>query len=245
VLRGAAASGLAGCTLCIPKLKWKVSQERSRVSFALCYASAEGDHLQRVPLPKKNEAWLHLRSLQVCRNITHYGPWLPVRGRCVPFRKAQQSCNAFFAPVLRPLGTHRDLHTAPNPTGAPGQHAAAANRRQLLVASYHVGGTPKAGTNNPAAACREVQAHARHAQQDAAAEEAARSEFEPGMQQLQAGLGLDLWPQYAVDVESGRPPTRPLLCGPGLVCTGESEPLPHTCVKARPPNVCYQVGRWC
>ena len=40
---------------------------------------------------------------------------------------------------------------------------------------------------------------------------------------------------------AGRPPKRPLLCAPGLVCTGDTPPVPHTCVKARPANVCYQV----
>jgi hypothetical protein len=35
---------------------------------------------------------------------------------------------------------------------------------------------------------------------------------------------------------------RPLLCGPGLVCTGNVQPMPNTCVKVRPPNTCYQVS---
>ena len=47
---------------------------------------------------------------------------------------------------------------------------------------------------------------------------------------------------YVVDNQSGAPPTRPLLCGPGLVCTGETGPVKQTCVKVRPPGVCYQVG---
>jgi hypothetical protein len=50
-------------------------------------------------------------------------------------------------------------------------------------------------------------------------------------------------PEYAVK-ESGRPFTRPLRCGPGLICTGDVEPTPYTCVKARPPNVCYQGPWW-
>jgi hypothetical protein len=56
-----------------------------------------------------------------------------------------------------------------------------------------------------------------------------------------AGSG-GITPHYAVDSQRGHPPTRPLLCAPGLVCTGDVEPVPHTCVKARPPDVCYQAG---
>jgi hypothetical protein len=52
----------------------------------------------------------------------------------------------------------------------------------------------------------------------------------------------DVFPHFVVDVEHGRPPVRPLLCGPGLVCTGDVNPMPNTCVKIRPPNICYQVG---
>lgn len=51
-------------------------------------------------------------------------------------------------------------------------------------------------------------------------------------------------PQYPVDPVTGRPPRRPMLCAPGLVCTGDTEPVPYTCVKERPPDVCYQVLAW-
>lgn len=40
-----------------------------------------------------------------------------------------------------------------------------------------------------------------------------------------------LTPQYVVSGKDGRPPARPLLCTPGLVCTGDVEPMPNTCVK--------------
>ena len=49
-------------------------------------------------------------------------------------------------------------------------------------------------------------------------------------------------PQYVIGTD-GRPP-RPLVCGPGLACTGDFGPLPHTCVRARPPDVCYQGPWW-
>lgn len=58
-----------------------------------------------------------------------------------------------------------------------------------------------------------------------------------------AGGITQLVPHYVVDESHGRPPVRPQLCGPGLVCTGDVEPLPHTCVKVRPPNTCFQVSR--
>ena len=34
---------------------------------------------------------------QVCLNESHWGPWLPMRGRCVGYRTEQQSCNAYFS----------------------------------------------------------------------------------------------------------------------------------------------------
>ena len=48
-------------------------------------------------------------------------------------------------------------------------------------------------------------------------------------------------PHYVVDAR-GRPPVAPLVCGPGLACTGpDFFVLPNTCVRVRPPRVCYQV----
>ena len=41
--------------------------------------------------------------------------------------------------------------------------------------------------------------------------------------------------------ENGSVMIRPLLCAPDLVCTGDVEPVPNTCVKRRPANTCYQV----
>ena len=41
--------------------------------------------------------------------------------------------------------------------------------------------------------------------------------------------------------ENGSVMNRPLLCAPDLVCTGDVEPTPYTCVKRRPANTCYQV----
>lgn len=57
------------------------------------------------------------------------------------------------------------------------------------------------------------------------------------------GSGSLLGPQYAVEADSGRPPKRPLLCAPGLACTGDVGPVPHTCVKERPRDTCYQVRK--
>jgi hypothetical protein len=48
-----------------------------------------------------------------------------------------------------------------------------------------------------------------------------------------------LTPQYVVSEKDGRPPARPLLCSPGLVCTGDVEPMPNTCVKV---SCCAATG---
>ena len=50
-------------------------------------------------------------------------------------------------------------------------------------------------------------------------------------------------PHYVAG-EDGRPPRAALLCGPGLACTGDFAPLRHTCVAARPPDVCFQGPWW-
>ena len=50
-------------------------------------------------------------------------------------------------------------------------------------------------------------------------------------------------PHYVVD-GAGRPLRAGLVCGPGLACTRDFGPLPHTCVRARPPDVCYQGPWW-
>eukprot|EP00884_Botryococcus_braunii_P013073 jgi/Botrbrau1/21767/Bobra.43_1s0157.1 len=97
---------------------------------------------------------------ETCRGEDHWGPWYPMRGRCVKYRTEQQSCSVVWGPSLSPEKS-KHIH-----------------------------------------------------------------------------------PQYFVNPKTGRPPARPLVCGPGLVCTGEVEPIPYTCVKARPPNVCYQGPWW-
>ena len=53
-----------------------------------------------------------------------------------------------------------------------------------------------------------------------------------------------LRPQFAASTRDGRPPLRPLLCGPGLHCTGDAQPTPNTCVKARPSDICFQGPWW-
>jgi hypothetical protein len=50
-------------------------------------------------------------------------------------------------------------------------------------------------------------------------------------------------PTYPVR-DNGNPFVRPLRCAPGLVCTGDVEPTPNTCVPVRPPNVCFQGPWW-
>ena len=50
-------------------------------------------------------------------------------------------------------------------------------------------------------------------------------------------------PNYAVR-PNGKLFNRPRRCRPDLVCTGDVEPQPHTCVKRRPKNVCYQGPWW-
>lgn len=52
-----------------------------------------------------------------------------------------------------------------------------------------------------------------------------------------------LGPSYHASPANGAPPARELVCAPGLVCTGDMPPLPHTCVKRRPRDVCY-AGSW-
>jgi len=97
---------------------------------------------------------------QICQGKDNWGPWKAVRGRCVPFRREQQSCNAY-------MGTSTDGATDP--------------------------------------------------------------------------LGMV---HYVAGLHDARPPRRPMVCGPGLVCTGEVDPVQYTCVKARPPNVCYVTSWW-
>lgn len=50
-------------------------------------------------------------------------------------------------------------------------------------------------------------------------------------------------PQYATRPD-GRPFERAMRCRPDLVCTGDVEPTPHTCVKRRPADVCYSGPWW-
>lgn len=50
-------------------------------------------------------------------------------------------------------------------------------------------------------------------------------------------------PLYPVRKDNGKSFGRAMLCHPDLICTGDVEPTPHTCVKRRPPNVCY-LGPW-
>lgn len=88
----------------------------------------------------------------VCSRNTSWGPWTSMRGRCVPYRKEEESC-----------------------------------REELSISPYG--------------------------------------------------------PLYSVSADQGKLMTRPLLCRPDLICTGDAEPTPHTCVKRRPPNVCF-IGPW-
>ena len=53
-----------------------------------------------------------------------------------------------------------------------------------------------------------------------------------------------LGPAYHASPVDGSPPARELVCAPGLACTGAGGPLPHTCVKRRPRDVCYQGPWW-
>lgn len=70
-----------------------------------------------------------------------------------------------------------------------------------------------------------------------------RSEEQSCNAALGGGGGGAFGPHYAAG-EDGRPPRAALLCGPGLACTGDFAPLPHTCVRARPPDVCFQGPWW-
>lgn len=89
----------------------------------------------------------------VCSKNTSWGPWSSMRGRCVPYRQEQQSC-----------------------------------QEQLATNTAIYG------------------------------------------------------PNYPVR-KNGKPFARGLLCRPDLICTGDVGPFEHTCVKRRPPNVCY-IGPW-
>ena len=69
-----------------------------------------------------------------------------------------------------------------------------------------------------------------------------RNEHESCQEEIQINHAM-FGPEYAVR-PNGKPFSRPLRCRPDLVCTGDVEPLPHTCVKKRPPNVCYSGPWW-
>eukprot|EP00879_Flechtneria_rotunda_P016272 GHRR01017025.1.p1 GENE.GHRR01017025.1~~GHRR01017025.1.p1 ORF type:complete len:343 (+),score=87.96 GHRR01017025.1:947-1975(+) len=185
------------------------------------------------------EQGFHWIYEQVCRNETHWGPWEAVRGRCSTFRQEQQSCNAYFA-AANPDSSAFRLGDAVE-TAQPKQRVKSINsaaewqsnintrhKRSLLapVNSYHtIAAVGQSGANQAASS-----------QAGGGAVQAAADEPAPGFQS-------QLWPHYVVD-DDGRPPVRPQLCAPGLACTGDLEPTPNTCVKVRPPNVCYQGPWW-
>eukprot|EP00121_Abeoforma_whisleri_P000867 Awhi_evm1s770 len=48
---------------------------------------------------------------------------------------------------------------------------------------------------------------------------------------------------YDVQSNNANAYERPLLCDKTLTCTGDLPIFPHTCVKKRPKNACFQ-GPW-
>jgi hypothetical protein len=169
-------------------------------------------------------------ALQVCRNTSHWGPWQAVRGRCSKYRKEQQSCNAYFAaavPSLAPTGSSLKQHTR--------KHSSSSSST-AQSALHHLG--EGSGGNSATAHKRSLLSPL-----DAFHAPISSSSSSSSSNTVLEGSHLDqLAPQYVVSDVDGRPPVRPMLCGPGLVCTGDVQPTPYTCVKVRPPNMCYQVG---
>uniref|UniRef100_A0A383W1N7 Sulfhydryl oxidase n=1 Tax=Tetradesmus obliquus TaxID=3088 RepID=A0A383W1N7_TETOB len=174
---------------------------------------------------------------QVCRNSSHWGPWQAVRGRCSKYRREQQSCNAYFAaivPSLPPSRLKQHSRTASSSSSSStadmeanggvkhsgvGSDLANVRWRSLLspLEAFHAPGSSSISHTNSGHSTEAVLGSS-------------------GFNQL--------LPHYAVSEEDGRPPMRPMLCGPGLVCTGDVQPMPNTCVKVRPPNTCYQGPWW-
>jgi hypothetical protein len=210
--------------------------------------------------------------LQVCRNQTHWGPWVPVRGRCSKFRNEQQSCNAYFAALVP--GKHVAGVTTPDESSEEYSNDSNESNESSDITEHL-----PSSENSPEQQQQQQQqeqhqdsrvgdllasAHRRHllTNADIAAGAAAGVGAGTGLfswaglthrqqqQQQQQQQGLEkghhaapggwashslqgLTPQYVVSGKDGRPPARPLLCSPGLVCTGDVEPMPNTCVKVR------------
>jgi hypothetical protein len=165
-------------------------------------------------------------ALQVCRNTSHWGPWQAVRGRCSKYRKKQQSCNAYFAAIVPSL-----------PPDRLKQHTRKHNSSTAHAALHHHGGGigSNFATAHKWALLSPLDAF--HAPSSSSSSSSSSSNA------FGAASSFDqLLPHYVVSEVDGRPPVRPMLCGPGLVCTGDVQPTPYTCVKVRPPNTCYQVG---
>ena len=134
---------------------------------------------------------------------------------------------------------------------AAGGGGAGGSHLQTSQAPAEANAIRRRGLNWAAAGDKQLGARNGHHQQQLQPQEAATAFYSDdalytdgfGSDGHDEGYGDNLNPQYVVDAHSGRPPQRPLLCGPGLVCTGDVEPMPNTCVKIRPPNTCYQVRR--
>jgi len=110
----------------------------------------------------------------------------------------------------------------------PDHLLASAHRRNLLTHTHPAAAAAAAGKGSGAGVFSGSTPSRRHSQQQ-------QQGLEDGFL-TQAGSWLShslhgLTPQYVVSERDGRPPARPLLCGPGLVCTGDVEPMPNTCVK--------------
>lgn len=203
-----------------------VAGETPNIKYTTCAALREGNYT-------------HLYA-RTCGGRDDWGPWLAVRGRCVKYRCGAEGgrgerprAGGLIAGALggRQRRRRRNGCVAGEPAAcaAPTPQDCAVCKRRPLGAHAH-------------ACVRAIARALRHANNPQSPYRNARRRQLDQSCNAYIGGGSAV-PHYAVDPGTGSPPARPLLCAPGLVCTGEVQPVPHTCVRARPRDTCYQVRR--
>ena len=165
---------------------------------------------------------------QVCSNRSDWGPWTKTRGRVrgrdsffvLGEGRRERKWKSFFLPPPPPTRVFPFLKQLLTP---------------LLFLSFSLSKSPQPPSEN-----KKQCVPYRKEQQSCSG-----SIWRPKPESKSSpSSSLLLSPQYAASTRDGRPPLRPLLCGPGLHCTGDAPPTPNTCVKARPSNVCFQGPWW-
>ena len=165
---------------------------------------------------------------QVCSNRSDWGPWTTTRGRVrgrdsffvLGEGRRERKWKSFFLPPPPPTRVFPFLKQLLTP---------------LLFLSFSLSKSPQPPSEN-----KKQCVPYRKEQQSCSG-----SIWRPKPESKSSpSSSLLLSPQYAASTRDGRPPLRPLLCGPGLHCTGDAPPTPNTCVKARPSNVCFQGPWW-